>query len=202
MDKERIEDYIDKLKQLDTSISDDDNFDTSFVNELNALLSNLNVDAQQNMPSTFSYESYKMPSLKVRIKKLKENAVIPKYSKYGDAGMDLTITEIISETLNDITYGFGVAMEIPKNYVGLVFPRSSIRKYDLSLSNAVGVIDSGYRGEIQATFKKTEGNYSFYGVGERGAQIIIIPYPQVEFVESDNLSDTERGDGGFGSSGK
>jgi dUTP pyrophosphatase len=202
MDKERIEDYIDKLKQLDTSISDDDNFDTSFVNELNALLSNLNVDAQQNMPSTFSYESYKMPSLKVRIKKLKENAIIPKYSKDGDAGMDLTITEVISETLNDITYGFGIAMEIPKNYVGLIFPRSSIRKYDLSLSNAVGVIDSGYRGEIQATFKKTEGSYNYYGVGERGAQIMIIPYPQIKFVETEQLSDTQRGEGGFGSSGK
>lgn len=202
MDKEKIEDYIDKLKQLDTNINDDDNIDTSFVTELNTLLSALNTDVQQNFVSDFKYESYKMPPLKVKVKKLKDNAVVPKYSKDGDAGMDLTITEVISETLNDITYGFGVAMEIPKNYVGLVFPRSSIRKYDLSLSNAVGVIDSGYRGEIQATFKKTEGSYIYYGVGERGAQIIIIPYPQVEFVESDNLSDTERGDEGFGSSGK
>jgi len=66
----------------------------------------------------------------------------------------------------------------------------------------VGVIDSGYRGELQATFKKTQGLDSFsYNVGDRGAQIMIIPYPQIEFVETDNLSDTERGAGGFGSTG-
>ena len=87
-------------------------------------------------------------------------------------------------------------------YVGLVFPRSSIRKMDLALTNCVGVIDSGYRGEIQATFKKTQGLDSVkYNVGERGAQIIIMPYPKVNFVEVDELSSTERGDGGFGSTG-
>jgi len=85
----------------------------------------------------------------------------------------------------------------------LVFPRSSVRNQDLILSNSVGVIDSGYRGEIQATFKKTNGLDSIkYKVGERGAQIIIIPYPKVTIIESDELSDTERGEGGFGSTGK
>jgi dUTP pyrophosphatase len=90
--------------------------------------------------------------------------------------------------------------------VGLVFPRSSIRKYDLALTNSVGVIDSGYRGEIQATFKKTnwlKGNESEkYQIGDRIAQIMIIPHPQIEFDEVDELSDTQRGDGGFGSTGK
>jgi dUTP pyrophosphatase len=142
----------------------------------------------------------------VKFKKLHPNAVTPKYSKDGDAGMDLTITSIISETTTDVTYGFGVALEIPKGFVGLVFPRSSVRKYDLSLTNCVGVIDSGYRGEIQATFKKTnwlKGNESEkYEVGDRGAQIMIIAYPQIDFVETDNLNETERGDGGFGSTGK
>jgi dUTP pyrophosphatase len=120
--------------------------------------------------------------------------------------MDLTITSVIFETATDVSYGFGLAMEIPQGHVGLVFPRSSIRNFDLSLTNAVGVIDSGYRGEIQATFKKTnwlKGNNSEkYEIGDRGAQIIIIPYPKIKFIVSEELSSSERGDGGFGSTGK
>jgi dUTP pyrophosphatase len=138
--------------------------------------------------------------MKVRIKKLNENAVIPTYAKEGDAGMDLVITSIITRNEGDVTYGFGIALEIPKGFVGLVFPRSSIRKYDLSLTNSVGVIDSGYRGEIQATFKRS-GVYA-YAVGDRGAQIMIIPHPHVDFVEVNELTNTERGEGGFGSTGK
>ena len=137
--------------------------------------------------------------MKVRIKKLNENAVIPTYAKVGDAGMDMVATKIINETLDSITYGTDIALEIPEGFVGLVFPRSSIRKTDLILSNSVGVIDSGYRGEIQATFKRS-GVYA-YAVGDRVAQIMIIPHPEVEFEEADELSDTERGDGGFGSTG-
>jgi dUTP pyrophosphatase len=145
----------------------------------------------------------KVPAVTVKIKKLHENAVIPSYSKVGDAGMDLTITSIISETKEDVTYGFGIALEIPRGYVGLVFPRSSVRKYDLLLTNSVGVIDSGYRGEIQATFKKTNGQDSFkYNTGERGGQIIIMPHPNIELIEFKDLSSSERGEGGFGSTGK
>ena len=84
--------------------------------------------------------------MKVRIKKLNQNAVIPSYAKSGDAGMDLVATTIIGETLGSITYGLGISLEIPQGFVGLVFPRSSIRKTGLQLSNSVGVIDSGYRG--------------------------------------------------------
>jgi len=141
--------------------------------------------------------------MKVRIKKLNENAVIPSYAKDGDAGMDLVATRIISNTTFDVSYGTDLAMEIPNGFVGLVFPRSSIRKYELALSNSVGVIDSGYRGELQATFKKTNGLDSIaYKVGDRIAQIMIIPHPPIEFEEANELSDTERGDGGFGSTGK
>jgi dUTP pyrophosphatase len=141
--------------------------------------------------------------MKVRIKKLNESAVIPSYAKNGDAGMDLVATRIISNTTFDVSYGTDLAMEIPNGFVGLVFPRSSIRKYELTLSNSVGVIDSGYRGELQATFKKTNGLDSLsYKVGDRIAQIMIIPYPPIEFDEVAELSDTERGDGGFGSTGK
>lgn len=141
--------------------------------------------------------------LKVNIKKLNENAVIPKYAKEGDAGLDFVATKVIKEEIYSITYGTDIAVEIPENYVGLVFPRSSIRNKELSLSNSVGVIDSGYRGELQATFRKTHGDASeTYNVGDKIFQMIIIPYPKVDFIEVDELSSTERGEGGFGSTGK
>ena len=154
--------------------------------------------------------------MEVKIKKLNPNAVIPKYAKIGDAGMDLVATTIIKDTPEQITYGMGIALEIPEGFVGLIFPRSSVRKTGLDLSNAVGVVDSGYRGELQATFNKIFGgerfydetkntedtSNDFYKVGDRIAQIMIIPYPPIEFVEVDELSDSERGEGGFGSTGK
>jgi dUTP pyrophosphatase len=153
----------------------------------------------------------------VKLKKLSHNCVIPTYAKEGDAGMDLVATEIIKDTPEQITYGTGISMEIPNGFVGLVFPRSSIRKTGLQLSNSVGVIDSGYRGEIQATFNKLfggEGMYDemkvnnpnhtndWYAVGDKIAQIMIIPYPHIEFEEVTELSNSERGEGGFGSTGK
>jgi dUTP pyrophosphatase len=141
--------------------------------------------------------------MKVKIKKLNSDAVIPTYAKSGDAGMDLVATNILSNTTFDITYALGIALEIPEGFVGLIFPRSSIRKYDLTLSNSVGVIDSGYRGELQATFKKTNGLDSLsYNAGDRVAQIMIIPHPPIEFEEVNELNNTERGEGGFGSTGK
>jgi dUTP pyrophosphatase len=144
--------------------------------------------------------------MQVKIKKLSPNAVIPTYAKDGDAGMDMVATRIINETLDSITYGTDIAMEIPKGFVGLVFPRSSIRKTHLHLSNSVGVIDSGYRGEIQATFKKIQGvsNNALdnYKAGDRICQIMIIPHPPVTFYEVEELTNTERGEGGFGSTGK
>ncbi len=156
--------------------------------------------------------------MQVRIKKLNELAVIPTYAKDGDAGMDVIATSIISDTPTQITYGLGIALEIPKGFVGLVFPRSSIRKTGLQLSNSVGVIDSGYRGELQATFNKLFGGEAMYDemkvneashtnvndwykVGDRIAQIIILPHPEIEFKEVEELSNTERGEGGFGSTG-
>jgi len=142
--------------------------------------------------------------MQVRIKKLSPEAVIPTYAKDGDAGMDLVATSIKFDG-TQITYGTGLSMEIPKGFVGLVFPRSSIRKTDLSLSNSVGVIDSGYRGEIQATFNQkalSKNGSLLYGVGDRIMQIIIIPYPPIEFEEVNELNNTERGEGGFGSTGK
>ncbi len=199
MNKEEIEEYIKKLKEFESDLSDENNLDFNFINELNGVLNKINLDIKQETQQNVISNN----SLVVKVKKLHPDAVIPSYSKIGDAGMDLTITTIKENTTFDVSYGFGIAMEIPKGFVGLVFPRSSVRNQDLILSNCVGVIDSGYRGEIQATFKKTQGLDSVkYKVGERGAQIMILPYPQITMIESSDLSDTERGDGGFGSTGK
>lgn len=150
--------------------------------------------------------------MEVRIKKLHPNAVIPTYAKDGDAGMDLTAVTKSYDRDGNIVYGTGLAFEIPKGYVGLVFPRSSLSRLDIALSNCVGVIDSGYRGEVTVKFKPAMLfnreqrpiilNNRIYEVGERVAQIIIIPYPKITFVEADELSETERGAGGYGSSGK
>ena len=200
MDKNDIQNYLSQLKDFEKKLNSDDMEDLSVFNDIDKLLGLLSNDIM----STPEFNTQvKIPAVTVKIKKLHENAVIPSYSKLGDAGMDLTITTIISETNEDVTYGFGIALEIPRGYVGLVFPRSSVRKYDLSLTNSVGVIDSGYRGEIQATFKKTKGSDSFkYNTGERGAQIMIIPHPNIELIEFKDLSSSERGEGGFGSTGK
>ena len=201
MDRKQLEEYIEKLKNYEEILSSEDGVDQNFINELNNVFKQLSDDVTQTQYQTTPVNSFNPQQLIVKVKKLHENAVIPSYSKPGDAGMDLTITEIKENNFRQISYGFGVAMEIPFGYVGLVFPRSSVKNQDLLLSNCVGVIDSGYRGEIQSTFKKTDPSEKFYNVGERGAQIIILPYPQVFMVESDELSDTDRGTGGFGSTG-
>lgn len=148
--------------------------------------------------------------MQVKIKKLNDSAVIPTYAKPGDAGLDLTATSYeYDNKLQNHIYGTGLAVEIPEGYVGLVFPRSSNRKTDSYLPNSVGVIDSGYRGEIMFTFKNRDnieqGSWGDmlrpYSEGERLGQLIIIPYPKIEFVEVDELSKTERGEGGHGSTG-
>jgi dUTP pyrophosphatase len=202
MERSDIENYIKKLKELESDLASGGEIDSNFDAELNKVLSLLSNDISTlNTQSTLSGTITEV--INVKVKKLHPNAVIPSYSKVGDAGMDLTITREIENTSFSVSYGFGIAMEIPKGYVGLVFPRSSVRNQDLILSNCVGVIDSGYRGELQATFKKTNGLDSFkYNTGERGAQIIILPYPQINMIESDELSETDRGGGGFGSTGK
>lgn len=166
--------------------------------------------------------------MKVRIKKLNEKAVIPQYAKEGDAGLDLTATSIKYDKDGNIVYGTGLAFEIPKGYVGLLFPRSSNAKTNLYLTNSVGVLDSGYRGEVMFKYKAVHNVGSFiaylwqkyikkcktynfdicsitrnaYSIGDRIGQIIVVKHPQIEFEEADELSSTERGDGGYGSTGK
>lgn len=178
-----------------------------------------------------------MKPLQVKIKRLNENAVIPAYAHPTDAGLDLTATSKKIEDNGIVTYGTGIAVEIPKGYVGLIFPRSSNCKKELLLSNSVGVIDSCFRGEIMLKYAPTTKiahperlidrlRYFFYGtqcgkhinlnfiitimrdskreyeIGDRVGQLIIMPYPKVQFKEVTELSDSERGNGGYGSTGK
>ena len=216
MEKEEIEQYLKKLEEIEKTLNDDtdESQDMSYLSELEEVLNKLsseitNDEVSKNINSPVAGQNIfnTQPTMTgggtlVKVKKLVPEAVIPSYSKVGDAGMDLTITKEIENTTFSVSYGFGIAIEIPKGYVGLVFPRSSVRNQDLILSNCVGVIDSGYRGELQATFKKTNGLDSIkYKVGDRGAQIIILPYPTIYMTEVPELSNTERGDGGFGSTG-
>ncbi|MFW6219544.1 MAG: dUTP diphosphatase [bacterium] len=139
--------------------------------------------------------------LKLKIKKLNEDAVIPTYAKDGDACFDLIATGI-QVTNKQLVYSTGLAMEIPKGYVGLVYPRSSISKYSLSLCNSVGVIDSGYRGEIMLKFNIIDnGIHTLYNIGDRIGQMMILPIPSITLDVVDELSDSDRGTGGFGSTG-
>ena len=142
--------------------------------------------------------------MKVKIKKLHSDAVVPHYAKPGDAGLDLTAVSMKLDSSSAgremVTFGIGLAVEIPEGHVGLLFPRSSVYKSGLTLTNSVGVIDSGYRGEIMMKFQVSSIS-NMYKVGDRVGQLLIVPYPQVEFEEVDELSSTERGKGGYGSTG-
>lgn len=146
----------------------------------------------------------------LKFKKLHPDAVIPSYAKEGDAGLDLTAVSI-NITKNYIEYGTGIAVQIPECYVGLQFPRSSVTKTSLILKNSVGVIDSGYRGELKVRFapslrsgfddlEETREKYA-YEIGDRIAQLVIVPIPHIELLEVDELSESDRGDKGYGSSG-
>lgn len=156
--------------------------------------------------------------MQVKIKKLNENAIIPSYAHSGDAGMDITaISMEYDKNMDCYIYHTGLAFEIPEGYFMTIVPRSSNRKTDAYLTNHFGVIDSIYRGEVLVCFKnRTDINVDLYmsetldvdklikppyNVGDRIAQAIILPYPQIEFVEVDELSKTDRGTGGHGSTG-
>lgn len=139
-----------------------------------------------------------MKTLTVLFKKLTENAVTPKKAHPTDAGFDLVATGV---RLTDefIEYSTGIALELPDEYVGLLFPRSSVSNYHLNLANSVGVIDAGYRGEIKLRFRQF--GEKVYEVGDRIGQLVILPCPSILLVESVSLNNSDRGEGGFGSTG-
>ena len=142
--------------------------------------------------------------MKFKYKLLSIAASPPERANDGDAGYDL---KAISMTYPEGSTGLyieactGISLEIPKGYVGLLFPRSSISKTKHFLRNSVGVIDSGYRGEVKLRFSVDESNTA-YKVGDKVGQIVFIKLPKVELSESKELSSSERSKGGFGSSGK
>ena len=137
--------------------------------------------------------------MKINIKLLHEDAVVPRYARHGDAGVDLTAVDIVADGAH-LTYKTGIAVEIPEGYVGLLFPRSSVYKTGQTLTNCVGVIDSGYRGEVMMKFSLSPYGRE-YDIGDRVGQLVIMPYPEIEFAEVEDLSSTERGKGNYGSTG-
>ena len=138
--------------------------------------------------------------MNVKIKKLHPDAVIPKYAKPGDAGLDLTAVDVVADG-HTLTYKTGLAIELPPWHVALLFPRSSVYKTGQTLTNCVGVVDSGYRGEIM--LKYTLSPYGKeYEIGDRVGQLVIMPYPRIDFVEVDKLTASERGNTGYGSTGR
>ena len=140
--------------------------------------------------------------MQIRFKKLHPAAVMPIRATEGAAGFDLTAVTCRYGDNGKVFYDTGIAVEIPTGYAGLVFQRSSVYKTGLMLCNAVGVIDADYRGSIQFVFRINYGSCSPYQVGDKIGQIVFVPIPDVELVEADELSETVRGAGGYGSTGK
>lgn len=144
--------------------------------------------------------------IKVNFKKLNENAIVPTYGSEFSAGADLYACEGGEVSINageTKLIHTGLALEIPEGYAGLIYARSGIAtKRGLAPANKVGVIDSDYRGEIMVSLYNHSKEAQTIADGERIAQLVITPFLKVEYVEADNLSNTERGSGGFGSTGK
>lgn len=140
----------------------------------------------------------------INFKRLTDKAIAPVKAHATDAGFDITCvgasTEINESGQVIIVYHTGLSVEIPEGYFGALVPRSSISNKSIILTNCIGVIDAGYRGEIVAKFRNTSDVVpSVYKEGERFAQLLILPVPNVQFEEAETLSETDRGEGGFGS---
>ena len=140
----------------------------------------------------------------VKFKKLHDDAKIPSYAHDTDAGLDLTAVSFTQEFDKSnklvLVYHTGLAVEIPEGYVGLIFVRSSVSNKSISLTNAVAVIDSGYRGELLLKYKITTDSLpTIYQPGEKIGQLIIIPYPKINPIEAEELDSSDRNEGGFGS---
>ena len=147
------------------------------------------------------YSESIMQPLQVDIKLVHPNAVLPTPSKIGDCGMDLTAVSCSTDKYY-IEYDTGISIALPKNWVGLVFPRSSITNKGLILGNSVGVIDESFRGTIKLRFYPSEVHSERYSVGDRIGQLIIMEYPTVKWNVVQELCQTDRGEGGFGSTNK
>lgn len=140
--------------------------------------------------------------MKVKIKPLVEGVKIPEYGTEGSAGMDLVATSKRLGTEGYLEFGTSLSFAIPEGFVGLIFPRSSISKKNMQLCNAVGIIDSDFRGEVTFRFKPSTAGRLPYEVGDKVGQMIIMPYPKIEFEEVEDLDETVRGENGYGSTGE
>lgn len=141
--------------------------------------------------------------LNIKIKKLNKNVQLPKQSTQGAAGMDFYLPQtVIFEPNYSKKVPLGVAVEIPEGYVMLIIPRSSTWKTPLRMPNSIGVIDSDYRGEVCALLHNASKCTFTAEAGERLVQGVITYAPSVQIQEVDELSETSRGVGGFGSTGK
>ena len=142
----------------------------------------------------------------MKVKKLRENAIIPKSATKGSAGLDLYAaieTELTIEPGKRVLIPTGIAAEIPEGTAGFIFTRSGLGiKKGIHVTNGVGVIDSDYRGEIHVGLHNLSDEAYTISPQERIAQLIIMPYFAVDIIETESLNSTERGDGGFGSTGK
>lgn len=135
----------------------------------------------------------------IKTKKLSKNAVMPQRMNVGDAGFDLVATSMRKDYEHGVVvFGTGLAFELPKGYAMFIYPRSSSYKHYALMANCVGVVDSGYRGEVHVVFRGFDCDYE---VGDRVAQAVIMPIPCVEYVEAEELSESERGANGIGSTG-
>ena len=142
--------------------------------------------------------------LEVRFVRLNETAMVPAYARPGDAACDLVAAEAAKiEPLGRATVGTGIAVEIPPGYAGFVLPRSGLAtRHGLTLANAPGLIDSGYRGELRVALLNVDPEQPFsVSPGDRIAQFLVMPIPAIAWVEARILSDSGRGEGGFGSTG-
>lgn len=145
--------------------------------------------------------------MELKVKKLTLDAIIPTYATDGSGCFDIYSTTA-GDVFEDLTFDTGLSFEIPQGFVMLVFSRSGHGfKSGIRLANCVGVIDSDYRGELKVKLtndssnKTSRLNWLTVNKGDRIAQALVIPYPQVQFIEVDELTSTERGVGGFGSTG-
>ena len=141
--------------------------------------------------------------IEVAVRRLREDAVLPSQAYDGDAGLDLAACEgAVLEPGARATIGTGVAVEIPEGYAGFVQPRSGLAsRHGIGVVNSPGLVDSGYRGEIRVVLLNTDTSEPFVvEPGMRIAQLVVLPVPELELVEVDELPDSERGVRGFGSS--
>ena len=144
--------------------------------------------------------------MKIKVKKLNESAILPTYGSASAAGADLYNlpgADVVIPAHETVMIHTGLAMEIPEGFAGLIYARSGLAsKSGLAPANKVGVVDCDYRGEICVALHNHSGETRVVKRGDRIAQMVITPYLAATFCESDELSDTVRGAGGFGSTGK